>query len=88
MKMAAAIALAKLAKEPVPPEVAKAYGGQQKKYGKEYLIPTPFDPRLIETVPVEVAKAAIESGVALKTITDWDKYKQQLKERLEQRKSH
>ena len=52
------------------------------KFGREYLIPTPFDPRLIDIVPVEVAKAAIESGVALKKITDWEAYKDQLRKRL------
>jgi malate dehydrogenase (oxaloacetate-decarboxylating)(NADP+) len=75
MKMATAKALAKLAKEDVPQEVAKAYDGRIMKFGREYIIPTPFDPRLIETIPVEVAKAAIASGVAAKKIDDWDAYK-------------
>lgn len=64
MKMACALALAKLAKEEVPEEVAKAYEGRKMSYGREYLIPTPFDPRLITTIPVAVAQAAMDSGVA------------------------
>jgi malate dehydrogenase (oxaloacetate-decarboxylating)(NADP+) len=75
MKMAAAIALAKLAKLEVPPEVLKAYSGKEMKFGRDYIIPSPFDPRLIDIVPVEVAKAAIESGVAKVIITDWEAYK-------------
>ena len=64
MKMAAALSLAKLAKLEVPEEVEKAYNGRKMTFGREYIIPTPFDPRLIFEVPVAVAKAAIESGVA------------------------
>ena len=64
MKMAAAKALAQLAREPVPDVVKEAYEGKELKFGLEYIIPTPFDPRLITTVPVAVAKAAMESGVA------------------------
>lgn len=82
MKMAAAIALANLAKLEVPAVVSKAYSGKELKYGREYLIPTPFDPRLIDIVPIEVAKAAIESGVAKKTITDWVAYKHKLRSRI------
>jgi malate dehydrogenase (oxaloacetate-decarboxylating)(NADP+) len=74
MKIAAAEALAALAKEDVPEAVSKAYGGSKHKFGREYLIPTPFDHRLIEIVPVAVAKAAIKSGIATKNIDDWDKY--------------
>src|ERR1700689_3313183 len=70
MKLAAAKALAKLAREDVPDEVAAAYGGQRPSYGPEYLIPVPFDPRLIIEIPVAVAKAAMESGVARKPIHD------------------
>ena len=78
MKMAAAEALAQLAREPVPPEVLKAYSRKSMEFGKEYIIPTPFDPRLIQVVSTAVAKAAIESGVARKPISDWGKYAQEL----------
>jgi malate dehydrogenase (oxaloacetate-decarboxylating)(NADP+) len=64
MKMAAALALAGLAKEDIPDEVSRAYEGRKMTYGREYIIPTPFDPRLIYTIPMAVAKAAMESGVA------------------------
>ena len=74
MKMAAADALAKLAREPVPAQVLKAYNKDSLTFGKEYIIPTPFDPRLITVVSTAVAKAAIESGVARTPITDWAKY--------------
>jgi malate dehydrogenase (oxaloacetate-decarboxylating)(NADP+) len=79
MKMAAANALAELARQPVPPEVCKAYGKDHMSFGKEYIIPTPFDPRLIHVVSKAVAKAAMEAGVAKKPIKDWDKYEQDLK---------
>ena len=82
MKMAAAEALAKLAKEPVPAEVMAAYNGKEMHFGREYLIPTPFDPRLIYTVSPAVAKAAMDTGVARVPITDWDKYKELLKARV------
>ena len=78
MKMAAASALAKLAREPVPPEVLKAYGKESLSFGREYIIPTPFDPRLIHVVSQAVARAAIDSGVAKKPITDWEKYEAEL----------
>jgi malate dehydrogenase (oxaloacetate-decarboxylating)(NADP+) len=81
MKMAAAEAIAKLAREPVPKEVALAYNNEGMGFGREYIIPTPFDPRLIHVVSKAVARAAIESGVAKKPITDWDKYEQELKDR-------
>jgi malate dehydrogenase (oxaloacetate-decarboxylating)(NADP+) len=81
MKMAAANAIAQLAREPVPKEVCQAYGKETMEFGKEYIIPTPFDPRLISKVSIAVAKAAIESGVAKKPITDWDKYEQELLQR-------
>jgi malate dehydrogenase (oxaloacetate-decarboxylating)(NADP+) len=81
MKMAAAKAIAQLAREPVPKEVCQAYGKESMEFGKEYIIPTPFDPRLISRVSIAVAKAAIESGVAKKPITDWEKYEQELKQR-------
>src|SRR5579885_3004676 len=83
MKIAAAEALAALAREDVPDEVAAAYSGQRLKYGPDYLIPTPFDPRLIWAVPSAVAKAAMESGVARKPIMDMAGYRQFLKARLD-----
>ncbi|MGG5577454.1 NADP-dependent malic enzyme [Myroides sp. C15-4] len=82
MKMAAVVALAKLAKEPVPEQVNIAYGETKLSFGREYIIPKPFDPRLIAVVPPAVAKAAMESGLAEAPITDWDKYKQELEERM------
>ncbi len=82
MKMAAVKALAELAKEPVPEQVNIAYGETRLNFGKEYIIPKPFDPRLIAKVPPAVAKAAIESGVATAPITDWEKYEDELLERM------
>ncbi|KLT23256.1 NADP-dependent malic enzyme [Wolbachia endosymbiont of Armadillidium vulgare str. wVulC] len=82
MKIAAADAIAKLAREPVPNEISAAYGGRKMSYGREYIIPTPFDPRLISIVSPAVAKAAIDSGVARKKIQDWSEYEDQLKSRL------
>jgi malate dehydrogenase (oxaloacetate-decarboxylating)(NADP+) len=82
MKMAAVKALARLAKESVPEQVNIAYGETKLVFGKEYIIPKPFDPRLITTVAPAVARAAIESGVALHPITDWAKYEEELLERL------
>lgn len=82
MKMAAVKALAFLAKQSVPEQVNIAYGETKLVFGKEYIIPKPFDPRLISTVAPAVAKAAIESGVAQKPITDWEKYEAELQERL------
>ena len=81
MKIAAAKAIAELAREHVPNEVIKAYGGRDMKFGPNYIIPTPFDSRLIHVIPVAVAKAAVETGVAKKPITDWKAYKNQLKAR-------
>lgn len=80
MKIAAAQALAKLAREDVPDEVTAAYG-RKMKFGPEYIIPAPFDPRLITTIPAAVAKAAMDSGVARKPIENMEKYKQELKAR-------
>jgi malate dehydrogenase (oxaloacetate-decarboxylating)(NADP+) len=80
MKIAAANALAALAREDVPDEVAVAYGARPK-YGPDYIIPVPFDPRLIATVPPAVAKAAMETGVARKPIADMDAYRSQLASR-------
>lgn len=78
MKMAAVHALAHLAKETVPEQVNIAYGATKLAFGKDYIIPKPFDPRLITTVPMAVAKAAMESGVAAAPIKDWDKYQEEL----------
>jgi malate dehydrogenase (oxaloacetate-decarboxylating)(NADP+) len=80
MKIAAARALAELAREDVPDEVAAAYGARPK-YGPDYIIPVPFDPRLISYVPPAVAKAAMDSGVARKPIVDMDAYRQALRMR-------
>lgn len=82
MKMAAVKALAQLAKEPVPEQVNIAYGATRFTFGKDYIIPKPFDPRLITTVPPAVAKAAMESGVALEPIEDWERYNDELLDRL------
>lgn len=81
MKLAAARALAELAREAVPDEVAAAYGGA-RKFGPDYIIPAPFDPRLIEAVPAAVAKAAMDSGVAKRPIFDMEAYKLELRARL------
>jgi len=83
MKIAAATALAELAREDVPDEVAAAYLGSRPKFGPDYIIPVPFDPRLISRVPVAVAKAAMESGVARKPIADLDRYANELASRLD-----
>ena len=82
MKMAAVKALAVLAKESVPEQVNIAYGETKLIFGREYIIPKPFDPRLISTVAPAVARAAMESGVALHPILDWQKYEEELLDRL------
>jgi malate dehydrogenase (oxaloacetate-decarboxylating)(NADP+) len=82
MKLAAVYAIAELAKEPVPDSVNLAYGSKNLSFGPEYIIPKPIDLRLIYTVAPAVAKAAIESGVAQRKITDWDGYKHELINRL------
>jgi malate dehydrogenase (oxaloacetate-decarboxylating)(NADP+) len=82
MKMAAVKALAELAKMPVPEQVNIAYGETKLNFGRDYIIPKPFDPRLITIVAPAVAKAAMDSGVALNPILDWDKYEEELAERL------
>jgi len=82
MKMAAVKALAELAKEPVPEQVNVAYEETRLSFGKEYIIPKPFDPRLITTVPPAVAKAAMDSGVATHPIEDWERYEETLAQRL------
>ncbi|MGD9915475.1 MAG: NADP-dependent malic enzyme [Rhizobiaceae bacterium] len=81
MKIAAAEALAALARQDVPDDVAAAYQGNRPKFGPQYIIPVPFDPRLISAIPVAVAKAAMESGVARRPILDLDKYAQELSAR-------
>ena len=83
MKVAAAEALAKLAREDVPDEVDRAYSGRRLRYGPDYIVPVPFDPRLIVEVSAAVAKAAMESGVAQKQITDMAEYKRSLSGRLD-----
>jgi len=82
MKIAAAEALAELAREPVPEEVAAAYGGRAHSFGRDYIIPAPFDPRLMETVSSAVAEAAVQSGVAQRPIADLESYRQELRARL------
>ena len=83
MKVAAANAIANLAKEDVPDEVVAAMGGERPHYGKEYIIPSTFDPRLISVIPAAVAKAAMDTGVARINIKDFETYKDQLKQRLD-----
>ena len=83
MKIAAANAIASLARERVPDEVVAAMGGERPTYGRDYIIPSTFDPRLISVIPVAVAKAAIKSGVARKKIENLDSYSEQLKQRLD-----
>ena len=83
MKIAAAEALAGLAREDVPDEVAAAYSGVRLRYGADYIIPAPFDPRLIWAVPPAVAKAAMDSGVARKPILEMEAYKRSLRARLD-----
>ena len=83
LKIAAAEAIAMLAREDVPDAVADAYGGQVLQYGEDYIIPAPFDPRLISAVSSAVAKAAMDSGVARKPIKDLDRYRRDLSARLD-----
>ena len=83
MKVAAANAIALLARENVPDEVVSAYGGDRPRYGKDYIIPSTFDPRLISVIPAAVADAAMKSGVARKNIKDLEIYKDQLSNRLD-----
>ena len=82
MKLAAVKAIAELAKEPVPEIVNLAYGSRNLTFGPDYIIPKPFDPRLIYTVSSAVAKAAMESGVAQQSIANWDAYEEELRSRL------
>ena len=83
MKVAAANAIALLSREDVPDEVVSAYGGVRPKYGKEYIIPSTFDPRLVRIIPTAVAEAAMKSGVARKKIVNLENYKDQLSARLD-----
>lgn len=83
MKIAAAKALAALTKEPVPQSVSDAYHGEEFSFGPRYIVPKPFDPRVIEWEAVAVAKAACDEGVALEPITDWEAYRTELKKRME-----
>ncbi len=83
MKIAATQALAELAREDVPDEVAAAYEGARPRFGREYIIPVPFDPRLISVIPAAVAKAAMDSGVARKPIVDMKAYAAQLSARID-----
>ena len=82
MKLAAVHAIAKLAKTPVPEQVNIAYGATKLIFGKDYIIPKPFDPRLIAMIPPAIAKAAMDSGVAKNPIEDWEKYEEELLQRL------
>ncbi|QCX01205.1 NADP-dependent malic enzyme [Aggregatimonas sangjinii] len=81
MKMAAVKALAELTRAPVPEQVNIAYGETRMTFGKDYIIPKPFDPRLISEIPPAIAKAAMDSGVAKAPITDWEKYREELMQR-------
>jgi malate dehydrogenase (oxaloacetate-decarboxylating)(NADP+) len=82
MKQAAAIAIAELTKKPVPEAVNLAYNAKNLKFGRDYIIPKPMDQRLITEVSIAVAKAAVNSGVARKVITDWDAYTEELRNRI------
>ena len=82
MKLSVAISLANIARQPVPQSIIDLYPGRDFTFGPEYVIPTPFDPRLIEILPIAVAKAAIGQGLARRDIGDITKYKEDLKKRL------
>lgn len=82
MKVAAVLAIAELAKKPVPEVVTAAYNANHLSFGSQYIIPKPLDPRLLVTVAPAVAKAAIKSGIARKPITDWEKYEDELRQRM------
>ncbi|HCI55251.1 MAG: NADP-dependent malic enzyme [Bacteroidales bacterium] len=88
MKLSASYALSSLAKEPVPDEVLKAYNLTELSFGRDYIIPKPLDFRLISTVAPAVAKAAMETGVAKRSITNWDNYKENLDKRLSEHIKH
>ena len=82
MKLEACRAIAALAKEEVPESVKEAYGGEDFKFGKDYILPKPFDERLLFRVAPAVAKAAMETGVSRHHITDWELYEEELKKRM------
>ena len=82
MKLAACHAIAALAREEVPEDVKQAYNGEDFTFGRDYILPKPFDKRLLYRVSPAVAKAAIESGVAKRIITDWTAYDEELKQRM------
>lgn len=82
MKLAAVEALAELARLPVPDSVKSAYNGVELRFGADYIIPKPFDPRLIVAIPLAVAKKAVETGVARRPISDWDAYQKKLEHLL------
>ena len=82
MKLSVAISLANIARQPVPQEVKDTYPNRTFEFGQDYVIPTPFDPRLIEVLPIAVAKAAIGEGIAKRNIDDMGKYKEELKARV------
>lgn len=88
MKLGAVRALAALAKEPIPESVKQLYKDPDMKFGRNYILPVAFDPRLLEVVASAVAKAAMESGVARHNITDWDAYKQGLRNRMAEQKKY
>ena len=88
MKIASVYALAELAREEVPEEIKKLYSQPDLKFGPNYIVPTPFDTRVIEWVAPAVAKAAIDDKVAQKEITDWDKYKSALVARVDSKKDN
>ena len=79
MKLAAAHAIAALAREPIPASVLRAYNLEKLEFGRSYLIPKPLDPRLLCTVATAVARAAVESGVARRPVADWDAYAERLR---------
>lgn len=82
MKLSACRAIAALAREEVPESVKAAYGGREFKFGKDYILPTPFDPRLLYVVSPAVVRGAMESGVAQRVISDWNAYNEELRERM------
>ena len=84
MKIAASKSLAELAKESVPDSVKKAYGNTYFSFGPNYIVPKPFDPRIIEWESAAVAKAACKEGIARKPVTDWEKYRESLKNRIKE----
>lgn len=82
MKMKCALSIAMLARKPVPDVVKRAYNGVEIEFGREYIVPSIFDPRLLTSIPIDVAKAAMDSGVARNPIEDWEAYKNELQARV------